>query len=264
MDVKVIECALGEIESFIIDHATKNKITVDGYWEDHVIKSNHYKMTNDDEIVGYFAIFKEGDDPHKDAILTLFNVFPPFANKSQELFAIAKKYETVTHAMVAIGDEAFLSHCFDNFSKIEKLAYIFEYITGVNPKPQPDFKLAETEADYETFKIAKGFLDEEIKQLQSGVKHLEIYIAEKNNETIGFGIIEYGRILKNIASIGMYVCENYRRQGFAVDILLGMKKIVNDKGLKALSGCWYYNHNSKKSIEKAGGYCKTRYIKFYF
>jgi uncharacterized membrane-anchored protein YitT (DUF2179 family) len=36
------------------------------------------------------------------------------------------------------------------------------------------------------------------------------------------------------------------------------------KGYTAVSGCWYYNHNSKKTMESAGGYSKTRLLKFYF
>ncbi|MCL2873341.1 MAG: GNAT family N-acetyltransferase [Defluviitaleaceae bacterium] len=265
-EIRFMPCKWEEIQSAVVDHINSNKIIVEGYWEEHVVSSNHYKMICGDDPVGYFAIFKVGDDPHKDATLTLFNVFEPYASQSQELFSRVRKYETVTNAMVATGDEVFLSHCLDNFMKVEKMAYFFEYTDKETPKSMRplEFKLAKSKDDFEAFKLAKGFLDEEIAKFEKGATYLEVYIVEENSEIIGFGIVEYGRAIKSMASIGMYVCEKYRRRGLAVDILQGMKRIVNDKGLRAVSGCWYYNHNSKKSLEKAGGYCKTRLIRFCF
>ena len=32
-------------------------------------------------------------------------------------------------------------------------------------------------------------------------------------------------------------------------------------GLTPIAGCYYYNHNSKKTLEKAGMYSKTRLFK---
>ena len=265
-EIKFRPCKWEEIQPLIERHVKENSITVDSYWEDHVFAANHYIMICGDEIAGYFAIYKEGHDPHKDATLTLFNVFVPYADRSQELFARVKKYETVNHAMVITGDEVFLSHCFDNFLKIEKIAYHFSYADREIPKERArplEFRLAK-KSDFETFKLAKGFLDEEIKKLEKGVTHLEVYIVEENGVIIGFGIVEYGRVVKDIAAIGMYVCEEYRRQGLAGNILQGLKHMLQNKGFKAVSGCWYYNHNSKKSLEKAGAYCKTRLIRFWF
>ena len=266
-EVKFQPCKWEEIQPLIEKHIKENSITVDSYWEDHVCNANHYKMICDDEVAGYFAIYKEGHDPHKDATLVLFNVFVQYASQSQEIFARVKKYETVTKAMVVTGDEVFLSHCFDNFLKIEKVAYFVSYPEKEilrSSKRILDFRVAKGKADYETFKLSKGFLDEEIDKFEKGVTHLEIYIAEENSTVVGFGIVEYGRAVKDIAAIGMYVCEDFRRQGMAVDILHGLKNIVQEKGFRAVSGCWYYNHNSKKSLEKAGAYCKTRLIRFYF
>ena len=116
---------------------TTNNITVDSFWEGHVLESNHYKMLAADQFAGYFAI-------NKRSTITLFHVFTPYANQAQELFARVKKYESVTNAMVPL------------------------------------------------------------------------------------------------------------------------KQISSEKGCQVLSGCWYYNHNSKKSMESAGAYSKTRLIRFYF
>ena len=253
-------CKWEEIHTHVEDYVRDNKITVDSFWEDHVLESNHYKMIAYDNIVGFFSI-------HKGSTIALFNVFVPFANQSQELFARVKKYESVTNAMVPTGDEFFLSHCFDNFAKIEKQAYFSIYTEKEIPverKKSIKLRLADVNKDSEILKLGGDFLDDIIRQLHDGVEHLKVYIVEYDGNIVGFGVVDYGRIIKDISSIGMYVCEQYRQQGIAANILEQLKLISIDKGYQVFSGCWYYNHNSKKSIEGAGAYSKTRLIRFYF
>lgn len=103
-----------------------------------------------------------------------------------------------------------------------------------------------------------------MKQIQNGLEVLKIYIVEIDNTLVGFGVVQYGRVLEDTASIGMYVCEEYRCQGIAANILQSLKHIVWKNNCRAFSGCCYYNHNSKKSMESAGAYSKTRLIRFYF
>jgi hypothetical protein len=62
----------------------------------------------------------------------------------------------------------------------------------------------------------------------------------------------------------MIVREEYRQKGYGANILNGLKNIVKTKGLIPISGCWYYNHNSKKTMESAGAYSRTRLLRFYF
>lgn len=253
-------CKWQELHPYVEDYITSNKITVDSFWEGNVIESNHYKMMVSDEIIGFFAI-------HENSTITLFNVFVPYANQAQELFARVKKYESVTNAIVPTGDEFFISHCFDNFAKIEKQAYFATYTENGIPEERKkalNLRLADIEKDCETLRLSGDFLNDQIKQLREGADFLEVYIVEYCGNVVGFGVIDYGRVLKNVSSTGMYVCEQYRQQGIAANILEHLKRICFEKGYKVLSGCWYYNHNSKKSMESAGAYAKTRLIRFYF
>jgi len=259
-EILFFPCKWEELLPYIEEYIKSNKITVDSFWEGHVIESNHYKMMICDEIVGFFAI-------HKNNTITLFNVFVPYANQAQELFARVKKYESVTNAMVPTGDEFFISHCFDNFSKIEKQAYFAIYTEKELPKERKkalNLRIADIDKDCETLKLCGDFLDGIIKQLRDGATFIEIYIVEYDENIVGFGVIDYGRVLKDVSSIGMYVCEKYRQQGIASNILEHLKQICTEKGYRVFSGCWYYNHNSKKSMESAGAYSKTRLIRFCF
>ncbi len=259
-EIQFFPCAWEEIHPLVERDLIADRITVESFWEDHVLTSRHYKMVCGGDVAGYFAI-------HDKSTIMLFRVFALYANQAQALFARVKKYESVTNAMVATGDEFFLSHCVDDFARMEKQAYFSIYTDKEIPQERQkavQLALADVDRDYETLKLSGTFLDGEIKSIRAGSTSLALYIARSEGRIIGFGVIEYGRVLKDIASIGMYVIEAERCQGFAANILQGLKHIAEDKGCKAFSGCWYYNHNSKKSMESAGAYSKTRLLRFYF
>lgn len=257
---KISRCEWEEIQPFVESHLRENRITVDSFWEDHVLRSNHYKVTSGGQTAGYFAI-------HDKETLVLFRILEEYAGHAQEWFAKAKKYENVTNAMVVTGDEFFMSHCLDGFARIEKQAYFAIYTQKELPDERRKaltLRLADMDGDQDTLKRCEGFLDSEIEKIREGDENLQIYLAEHGRQVVGFGVIDYGRILRDTASIGMHVCEPYRRQGFAASLLQELKHIVQQKGCRAFSGCWYYNHNSKKSMESAGAYSKTRLVRFYF
>jgi predicted acetyltransferase len=230
---------------------------VDSFWETHVRESNFYKIEDKESIIGYFAINKE-------TLLMLFNVFEKYRHISQELFSIIKKYESIKEALIPTGDEFFLSHAFDNYVKIEKQAY-FSIYTDKNPQKILDIelRLADVEKDKETLSLCYDFLKHEIENIQKSVDE-EIYIVKHGNNIIGFGVIEYQKIVNIYASIGMIVREEFRQKGYGANILNGLKNIVKSKEIIPISGCWYYNHNSKKTMESAGAYSKTRLLRFYF
>lgn len=40
--------------------------------------------------------------------------------------------------------------------------------------------------------------------------------------------------------------------------------ICREKGITPNCGCWYYNHNSKATLESAGLVAQTRYLNVFF
>jgi len=255
--VNIKKCGFEDIKIFVAEYYINNKIIVDSFWETHVRESNHYIIMRDNEIIGYFSI-------NNGTILVLFNVFEKYRSISQDLFAVVKKYESVKEALIPTGDEFLISHAIDNYVKMEKQAY-FSIYTDRNPnKIIPiEVKLANIEKDMETLNLCHDFLKSEIENINNLIDE-EIYIAKHENNVIGFGIIEYQKIVDIYASIGMIVREEYRQKGYGANILNGLKNVVKSKGKIPVSGCWYYNHNSKKTMESAGAYSKTRLLRFYF
>ena len=181
------------------------------------------------------------------------------------MFNKAKHYEEVFEAFIPTGDELFLSLALDDFSKIEKQAYFsMDSQREIEAyKINQDFILTlATVADLDLIRqYSDNFFEEGL------IYHVEathIYIAMLLDEVVGFGIIDYGRVVPHFASIGMFVRAEYRCQGMATNILLSLKNVVHAKGLHPISGCWYYNHNSKKSAQSAGLCSKTRLLRIHF
>lgn len=259
--IKCIKCDWTTIENDVRNYFEKYNITVDSFWEDHVLASNHYQFVYGDEPIGFFAI-------HDQSMITLFHVNENHANHGQLLFAKIKQFEQVTNAFVVTGDEFFMSHCLDSFTRIEKQAYFSIYTDKpLKSAYEHDLKLreAKTLEDTELFALTTDFFDDgSIQKVLDGVEHFKIYLVEEQENLVGFGVVEYSQIVHSIGSIGMYVLEDKRQQGYAACILKNLQLIVESKGRKVHSGCWYYNHNSKKSMESAGAYSKTRLIRFYF
>jgi len=255
--VNIEKCNFKDIKTFVAEYYINNKITVDSFWESHVRESNHYKIMRDNEIIGYFSV-------NSGTLLILFYVFEKYRNISQDLFTIAKKFESVKEALIPTGDEFFISHAIDSYVKIEKQAY-FSIYTDKNPSKiiPVELKLANIEKDIEILNLCHDFLKDEIEN-QKNLIDEEIYIVRHENSVIGFGVIEYQKIVDIYASIGMIVREEYRQRGYGANILNGLKNIVKSKGKIPISGCWYYNHNSKKTMESAGAYSKTRLLRFHF
>lgn len=255
------KCNFGSIENQVETYYESNKITVDSYWEDHVLKSNHYQIIVEDQVVGFFAIFES-------TMLTLFHMNDNYAQFGQIAFEKVKRYEQVTNAFIPTGDEFFLSHAIDNFARLEKQAYFSIYREEeLSPERRKDlvFKRILTQEDIELFALTKDFFEvDSADKILSGTQYFRVYKVEEKNELVGFGVVEYGRVVKSIASTGMYVMEDKREQGYAANILKGLQNIVKAEGFSCRSGCWYYNHNSLKSMYSAGAYSKTRLLRFYF
>ena len=125
-NIKIEKCTYKFLQKYIKDYYINNCIIVDSFLEEHIRESNFYKIIIEENIIGYFAIYKE-------TVLVLFYIFEKYRNISQELFTNIKKFESVKEALIPTGDEFFISHAFDNYTRIEKQAY-FSIYTEKEPK----------------------------------------------------------------------------------------------------------------------------------
>ncbi|EKQ56810.1 MULTISPECIES: GNAT family N-acetyltransferase [unclassified Clostridium] len=252
--VKFEICEFEKVKERICKYYYENDILIDSFFEDHIIESNFYNIIFKEEIIGYCAIYNK-------SLITSFNLDQQYSHLAQELFMKAKYLEEVSEAFVPTGDEFLLSLCLDNFSRIEKQAY-FTRDLDINHGNQTGVNLRmATSSDRE---IVEKYSEDFFGDIDKYISKECIYIAEKDNELVGFGVIEKGIIRSDLQSIGMFVRREFRRLGIGTNILKELKKIVKSRKKKAISGCWYYNHNSLKTQLKSGSYCETRLLRVKF
>ncbi|WP_422485800.1 GNAT family N-acetyltransferase [Gudongella sp. DL1XJH-153] len=259
--MRIVKTNFDKIQDMMVENIVSNKITVESFWEEHVIESNHYALMKEDKMVGYFTI-------HDESTITSFYIIEEYSHLGQEIFEIIKRYEKVTNAMVTTGDEYFLAHCVDSFQRMEKQAYFSLFGENVPTdfiRKNIQFERVRSTDEASIIKLAGDFFSEdEVNRVINNVDYYRVYKVLQDEELIGFGIVETGRVIKSIASVGMFVMEDKRQQGYAKNILRQLKELVEKEGYEARSGCWYYNHNSLKSMKSAGAYPKSRLLRFYF
>ena len=69
------------------------------------------------------------------------------------------------------------------------------------------------------------------------------------------------RFYPDVASIGMYTIEPYRNSGVGTATIALLVEECARRGLRAVAGCWYYNHASKRTLERAGMVTQTRLLR---
>lgn len=228
----------------------------DNFLEEHILGSAFYSISINGIHSGYFGIYQG-------TLLTQFYIPAGTFKHAQAIFSdILDKYE-IQNAIVPTCDESLLSLCLDKHCKVNLQAYIFELShepVRIAEYPKESFNLA-TLDDLEEIKFITGdFIDKH----EVRIKAKQLYILRENDAFLGLGVIEDNLIMKNCKAIGMFTNEKYRQTGVGRSIILHLKEICHENGFISLPGCWYYNYDSKRTLESAGYISKTRLLRIDF
>jgi GNAT superfamily N-acetyltransferase len=256
MNINFKSCSYIDIEKSIISNMQQLSSPIDSFAEMHILKSNHYHILGEKDVIGYCCIFGG-------KTITQFYIEQKYRRHSQDAFASARKMEFVSEALVPTCDEFYLSLGLDNYSNINKQAYFFQFTNKMSFDSTPTirYKLAEKNDLMLIKDHSDDFFDDTLeKQLTDG----EIFIGFEDKRIIAFGVYEKGKILKNNVSIGMYTVPEYRNKGVGKQTLSFLIEEGLKENLKPIAGCWYYNHLSKKNLESVGMISNTRYLRIIF
>ncbi|MDR3645050.1 MAG: hypothetical protein P4M02_08255 [Clostridia bacterium] len=238
---------------------TLNGVSED-FWESHILESAFYQIIADEKAVGYFAI-------HAQNKITQFYMQDKYLCLAQPVFKKILDDYAIKTAFVATSDPLFLPLCLDFHKSVEMQAYFFDGSIQ-NSVREPEFNrkcIRPVEAgELEAVKILTGDFFDSLTEndLKSGQTMLYRLVSE--GETLGFGITVPNRLLTGYWSVGMITLEPYRQKGVGRSIQMHLADICRENGVIPISGCWYYNHNSKRTIESAGRYSKTRLLNVIF
>lgn len=257
MEFRFNPCSLEDIQKWIGVAVEGFSSFFDSFLEDHILASNHYLIIVEGEPAGYFSI-------RDCSLLTQFHLQKEHLHLGQEIFERVKRQEQVKEALVYTGDECFLSHALEKARKIDFQAYFFkDSERPIDPdKVIPAFRcrpLVTGEAAFVKEK-AGDFFDKVEERIENG----ELFAGEIGGETVSFGIAEPSRLCGAVASIGMITLPEHRGKGIGRNTILEMKRLCHERGVTPIAGCWYYNHNSKKTLESAGMYTETRLLAIEF
>lgn len=174
---------------------------------------------------------------------------------------LAKSLNVIQSLFVPTCDELFVSLAVDKDFMINKQAYFFQDNQAViienNVSNDESFRPANLEDLQQIQQICRDFLDQYERRIANG----ELFTYYRGAVLLGIGVVEKSKMIKGLASIGMFVNEAYRKQGIGRAIILQLRKWCDKQGIKPVSGCWYYNEASKRTLESAGMVTKTRLLK---
>ncbi len=247
-----------ELGSLYADYLASLASPFDSFLEAHILPAEFFAIdTLAGKSAGFFAIFE-------DNLLTQFYVTPARLRDGQPLFARILAEFPITQAYVPSGDETFLSHAADKMAKLEIQAYFFQDGRRTD-LPAPAFGAEQirpaTASDIPGILAASGdFFDQLAERIAKG----EIFVLEQDGQLLGIGIIEWGRLLPETASIGMFTVEAFRKQGVGRAILRHLKTHCLAHGRAPVAGCWAGNHASKRTLQAAGMVTKTRLFRVTF
>lgn len=260
MNYNIEKSTIEEIKPLFVSYLNTLNGVADDYWEEHIANAVFYKISIEGIEIGYFSIFNKEK-------ITQFYMVDKYLQLAQSVFKeVLEKYQVKT-AYVATCDQLFLSLCLDNHRKIEMQAYFFDG-TVIGDVRSPEFgRECIIEVKPEELAQVKektgDFFDFVTESLLLSRENI-LYRLHCDEEDLGYGIIVPNKMLTKYWACGMITLENKRQKGVGRSIQIHLADICREQGYTPISGCWYYNHLSKKTIESAGRYTKTRLLNVIF
>ena len=252
MDARVEPVPFADIATAVREHLAALPSTIDSFLEDHILESNHFRILSGGETAGFASI-------HKERLLTQFALAPAYRRFGQPVFAQLRCLELVQAAFVPTCDEFFLAHALDDYRRLAIQAYFFATSEDMPPMLPDGHRLSRAEpADLEFIQRES---EDFFAPIERFVEDGELFLTLRHDEPVGFGLLDVSALCADVASVGMFTMERYRRQGAGAATIALLIAECRRRGLRPVAGCWYYNHASKRTLERAGMHAPTRLLK---
>ncbi len=226
---------------------------IDSFLEDHILASNHYRIVVTGEPAGFASI-------HEERLITQFALSEPYRQHGQDLYRELRQLEQVRSAFVPTCDEFFLAHALDDYRRLAKQAYFFATPPGVGEVDATNrYSMRPAAiADADFVRQESGDFFEHLERI---IEAEELFVTLQGEEPVGFGILVESSLYEDVASIGMYTIERFRQTGVGTATIAVLIEECRRRSLRPVAGCWYYNHRSRRTLQRAGMYSPTRLLK---
>jgi GNAT superfamily N-acetyltransferase len=253
MQVSFARAEFSDVDGEISRHLQSLPGPIDSFLEDHVRDSNHYVIRAFGDRAGFASI-------HSGGLITQFSLDPAYRHLGQVAFQALRRLENVGAALVPTCDEFYLSHAIDDYRQLFKQAYFFEEAPGrtVDAATRQYVLSVATVADEDAIREHSGELFGDLgKRIERG----ELFVTDRAGVRVGFGVMAQSQFQRNVASIGMFTLGPFRGAGVGSATIALLIQECSRRGIRAVAGCWYYNHPSKRTLERAGMITRTRLLK---
>jgi GNAT superfamily N-acetyltransferase len=230
-------------------------IPYDDFLESYILGSEIFSILIDGEHAGFFG--RQG------SLLTIFFIRNANFREANHILADVKERFDIREAFVPTTDLGFLSAALEEYKRIEIQALHFtETDAAARPPefPREALRLAVAEDLQAIEQMAGDFLEGYAEPIRE--RHL--YVLEQDGALIGLGVLVDNQIMRNCIGTGMFTREDRRGEGIGRSIILHLKQIAHELGKTPVPGCWYYNTNSRKTLESAGYISKSKLLRFHF
>lgn len=251
-DVRFLKTDIDSCSTFIEKYKKQISIPYDDFLEEYIIESQFYSIELGSHKCGFFGI--------NNTRLTIFYIDDIYFSKGTGIFEQIKKTYALRDAFIPTTDIAAISIILENYEEIEIQALHFsDTARSVRPAEfgKEYFRLAKM-ADLDEI---QGFAADFLDNYEQAIETKALYVLEKENEILGIGIVVRNKIMENCISVGVLTKESKRKLGVGRSIILHLKRIAYELGLTPVAGCWYYNRESRITLESAGYITKSKLLR---
>jgi GNAT superfamily N-acetyltransferase len=255
MDVRILPVEFADIAGEVRDHLTGLPSPIDSYLEDHILASSHYRLQVTGAAIGFASI-------HDHRLITQFAIDTNYQALGQMAFAQVRRLDEAQSAYVPTCDEFYLSHALDDYRQLAKQAYFFQANGPLRDEVASNYEMRLAIPD--DVAVLREETEDFFAPLEERIASGELLITMRNARTVGFGVLVPSLLQEAVASIGMFTIPAFRGQGVGTATISLLMDECRKRGRRPVAGCWYYNHGSKRTLERAGMVSRTRLLKIDF
>ena len=252
MDATFVPVGFAEIADEVRRHLAALPSTIDSFLEEHLIPAAHLRILVAGEMAGFASIYEE-------RLITQFALADRYKRHGQRIYGQLRRLEQVRTAFVPTCDEFYLAHALDDYLRLARRAYFFATSPDI-PPPSLAANFALRPADPADAAFIRQESGDFFEDVDRHIAAREIVVTLRDAEPVGFGILIRSALYEAVASVGMYTRERFRRDGVGTATIALLIEECRRRGLRATAGCWYYNHRSKRTLERAGMFATTRLL----
>ncbi|GAP20267.1 GNAT family N-acetyltransferase [Leptolinea tardivitalis] len=231
----------------------------DYFVELQVKQARWYLIKSGSTRTGYFILSNDG------CLLEYF-MLPEWANQEDVLLGnLIEKY-SIRKALCKSYDAFLLSSCYQYQKKSRAIGILFPEIQSPRQAvSQFPFSIRHAvPADEPMIVSINENVFDSAKEVMEYIESSQIFLYEKENDLIGFGI--YSQIIEGrpARDIGMLVVPAFRNKGYGCAILQHLIQYCRQNQWPPQAGCDIENTASRHCLEKAGFIPRYRLLEFTF